>query len=251
MKGKRLSKEEFVELANKIHKNKYDYSKVDYINKQTKICIVCPVHGEFWQSPNNHLSNNGCPKCWKERNLTSKLSNTEDFIKKAKAVHGDKYDYSKVNYKHSLEKICIICPKHGEFWQTPNMHLNGEGCPTCSESTLEKKVRNILDNEKIEYIPQYKTIWLNKQSLDFYLPKYNIAIECQGIQHFKPIDYFGGENGYKTIVTNDLKKNNLCKKYGIKILYYTSNKNNTLIENSQFYCDNIYFEEKELIKNVK
>jgi len=244
MKGKRLSKEEFVELANKIHKNKYDYSKVDYINKHTKICIVCPVHGEFWQSPNNHLSNNGCPKCWKERNLTSKLSNTEDFIKKAKAVHGDKYDYSKVNYKHSLEKICIICPKHGEFWQTPNMHLNGEGCPTCSESTLEKKVRNILDNEKIEYIPQYKTIWLNKQSLDFYLPKYNIAIECQGIQHFKPVDFANkGDKWaikeFKKSVERDKKKNILCNNNGIKILFYSNEKYPGMITNLDVLKENI------------
>lgn len=249
--GRKLTKEEFVMRANEIHNNRYDYSKVNYINKHTKVCIVCPIHGEFWQTPNNHLSRNGCPKCWKKRNLTSKLSNTQEFTEKARKIHGDKYDYSKVIYEHSLKKICIICPKHGEFFQTPNMHLNGEGCPTCSESALEKEIRNILNNKKIEYIPQYKTTWLNKQSLDFYLPKYNIAIECQGIQHFKPIKYFGGKDGYNAIIFNDSKKYELCKKYGIKILYYTSNKNHILMENNQFYNGKIYFEEKELIKNVK
>ena len=110
-----------------MHGDKYDYSKVDYKNNSTKICIVCPEHGEFWQYPNNHLSGNGCPKC-----TSNERKSTEKFIEDARKVHGDKYDYSKVDYKNNVTKVCIICPKHGEFLQTPLAHLNGSGCSDCA-----------------------------------------------------------------------------------------------------------------------
>lgn len=121
----------------------------------------------------------------------------EEFIAKARHIHGDKYDYSKVEYKGMHTKVCIICPEHGEFWQTPHHHLKGCGCELCSESKLERKVKFILEENKIEnYKRQYRTSWLNKQSLDFYLPDYNIAIECQGEQHFLPVKHFGGKERY-------------------------------------------------------
>ena len=125
---KRLTTEEFVERAKKIHGDKYDYSKVEYINNSTEVCIICSKHGEFWQKPEKHLRGHGCAKCCK----TGIKSNTNDFIEKAKIVHGDKYDYSKVEYVNNHTKVCIICPIHGEFWQTPNSHLNGNGCFDCS-----------------------------------------------------------------------------------------------------------------------
>ena len=109
---------------------------------------------------------------------------TEEFIKKAKHAHGDKYDYSKVNYIDCKTKVCIICPIHGEFWQTPQYHLNGCGCQVCKESKLEISLSKFLieNSIKFDYKKQFK--WLGKQHLDFYLPEYNIAIECQGKQHF-------------------------------------------------------------------
>ena len=128
---KRLTKEIFILKAREVHGWKYDYSKVEYKNNSTKVCIICPVHGEFWQTPQTHLNKSGCPKC-----KSNKLSNLfsckkENFIKKAKLVHGDKYDYSKVNYVNNRTKICIICPEHGEFLQTPDKHLQGQGCNKC------------------------------------------------------------------------------------------------------------------------
>ena len=126
---------EFVIKARKIHGDRYDYSKVNYINAQTKVCIICPEHGEFWQTPAKHLSGAGCAKCGGGYKY-----NNNDFITKAKEIHGDKYDYSKVNYINSQIKVCIICPEHGEFWQTPALHLRGNGCPICGG-------RNKLDNE--------------------------------------------------------------------------------------------------------
>ena len=157
-----LTTDEFIEKARKIHRDKYDYSKVKYVNNSTKVCIICPEHGEFWMTPHNHLANQGCPKCSGRYH-----TDTQYFIEKAKQIHGSKYDYSKVEYKDSKTKICIICPKHGEFWQTPQEHLQNKGCKECGfESALEKntkstddfikKVREIhgdkYDYSKVEYV---------------------------------------------------------------------------------------------------
>ena len=121
------STEEFIQKAHKVHGDKYDYSKVEYDGYKTKVCIICPKHGEFWQTPNSHLNGNGCPKCKGEKQTCT----TDEFIAKAKKIHGDKYDYSKVEYVNNHTKVCIICPEHGEFWQIPSSHLQGKGCPKC------------------------------------------------------------------------------------------------------------------------
>ena len=140
--GRGLTKEEVIEKANLVHDNKYDYSKVKYIDYETPVTIICPIHGEFQQSPNSHLHSYGCPKCGhKNINADRKLT-TEEFIKKAKEVHGDKYDYSKVEYKNNKTPVTIICPIHGEFRQRPANHLNGNGCKKCAveESRLSKEI---------------------------------------------------------------------------------------------------------------
>ena len=125
--AKKLTTEEFVTKARSVHGDKYGYTQVDYKSSAEKVRIVCPAHGEFEQTPNNHLRGTGCPKC---ANLSKTLS-TEDFISSARAVHGDKFDYSKVDYTNNKEKVQILCPSHGEFEQTPNSHLQGTGCPEC------------------------------------------------------------------------------------------------------------------------
>ena len=119
------------------HGNKYDYSKVEYINAITKVIIICPEHGEFLQTPHAHLKGQGCPQCAKISRIKQKTSNTNNFIEKAKKIHGDKYDYSKVKYKLQNEKVTIICPEHGEFLQTPHNHLSGYGCPECKKASLK------------------------------------------------------------------------------------------------------------------
>ena len=216
----KLSTEQFIEKARKVHDDKYDYSKTEYIDSDTKVCIICPIHGEFWQMPHSHLNKCGCPIC----NSTYKLS-TEQFIKKARKVHGDKYDYSKTEYVNNRTKICIICPIHGEFWQTPTNHLQNHGCFLCKESLLEKKCRKLLIDNNINYIEQHIPSFLKKGkshlSLDFYLPDYNIAIECQGRQHFLEIDFFGGEKGLKETIKRDKIKKELCEKNNIKLLYFS------------------------------
>jgi hypothetical protein len=133
-KNPQNSASEFIEKSIKTHGDKYDYSKVEYVNSKTKVCIVCnrmdeitgEKHNDFWQVPYSHLSGACCPKC------TKHFINQEIFIKRAKVIHENKYDYSKVEYEASKVKVCITCPEHGDFSQTPDSHLNGQGCSKCS-----------------------------------------------------------------------------------------------------------------------
>ena len=211
----RLSKEDFIKKSRKVHGDKYDYSKVDYVNAQTKVCIICPKHGEFWQTPSSHTRGYGCSKCSGVYSPT-----TEEWIDSAREFHKDKYDYDKVKYIDAFTKVCIICKDHGEFWQLPNSHMQGNGCPKCNLSHLERSVMNYLDEVKISYDYQKRFKWLGMQSLDFYLPDYNVSIECQGRQHFFPVEHFGGDKGLKNTLERDKRKKKLCEENGIKLLYF-------------------------------
>jgi len=148
-KGQKDSTEKFVEKSKKIHGNKYDYSKVNYENAQTKVEIVCPKHGSFFMKPNNHISGKqGCPKC-AFGGLTFNRSNTDEFIKKAKKIHGNKYDYSLVDYKTNNTPVKIICPVHGETLQMPSYHLSSEyGCPKCGGGEI-KNTKEFIDKANI------------------------------------------------------------------------------------------------------
>ncbi len=119
---------------------------MQYVDSHTKILIICPVHGEFWQRPHNHLRSAGCPRCAGSYSITK-----DEFIEKAQEIHKGKYDYSKVNYVNYSTKVCIICPEHGEFWQTPNIHLYGGGCPACPQSQLEGEMRRFLIAHNIKF----------------------------------------------------------------------------------------------------
>ena len=129
--GKKITTEEFIKRAKLVHGDAYDYTKTNFIKSSEKVCITCPKHGDFWQLPFNHLNGQTCKKCDNEEKSKKKTFTTEKFIEKAKEVHGDKYDYSKVKYVNTHTKVCIICPIHGEFWQVPYYHLSGNGCQKC------------------------------------------------------------------------------------------------------------------------
>ena len=141
----RINIKTFINKAKKIHGNKYDYSKVNYKNNSTNIIIICPEHGEFNQAPANHLVGKGCIKCGRERTSNAKLLDLNEFIKKAKQIHGDIYDYSRVNYKGRNKKITIICPKHGEFPQLPSNHLKGKKCSICAGADRNIDTKKCID----------------------------------------------------------------------------------------------------------
>lgn len=212
---KRKSLEQFVEDARKIHGNKYDYSKAEYINAHTKLEIVCPKHGSFWQNPDDHLSDKKCPICALEENRGTK----EQFIENARKIHGYKYDYSKVEYINSNTPICIICPKHGEFWQKPHNHLIGKGCKKCGNSKGEERIARVLENKNIKFIHDEACLdFLGELRPDFYLPDYNLIIEYDGEQHFKPIEIFGGIERFKKTQKLDALKACLCEEHNIKLI---------------------------------
>jgi len=171
----RLTTEVFISRAKNKFGDRYDYSKSTYSNTDTPLIIVCPVHGEFYQSPKLHLrSKTGCGKCGQiKSDQSNRRRASNDYIKKAILMHGDRYDYRKVNYSGSAEKITIICELHGEFRQGASSHLSGSNCPTCSKisrkihaakskgptviARLAKKFQN-LNFEMAEYLSWNKKI---------------------------------------------------------------------------------------------
>jgi len=159
----KMSNEEWIEKARKIHGDKYDYSKTHYVSNKLKVKIICPEHGEFEQIANNHIKGEGCILCRNDNMSKQRRMSIDSFILKAKLAHGDKYDYSKVNYINNSTKVCIICPIHGEFWKTPNNHINGQGCKLCKiqENKKLKKEKQIKKQKekqlKTNHRPQKNT----------------------------------------------------------------------------------------------
>ena len=214
----RKTVEQFIAEAKEVHGNKYDYSKVEYSTSDAKVCIICPDHGEFWQTPNAHLAGHGCRQCSGNIRLT-----TEEFIAKARKVHGDKYDYSKVEYISTHIEVCIICPDHGEFWQKPSKHLSrGDGCPSCSLIS-EPIFRKVLQEITSLKFPKKKPEWLRNPNtnslleLDCYNQKTKIAFELQGIHHYGPVEHWGGEEGFQKTLERDQIKKIICEEKGIHL----------------------------------
>ena len=154
--------EEFIIRAKTVHGEKYDYSKVEYVTAHVKIKIICKEHGEFTQTANSHIKGNGCRDCGLIKIANSRRSNVNDFILKARKIHGDKYNYSESIYKNTDTPLIITCPKHSNFLQTPYKHLLGQGCSKCSGNFLHstdefiaKAVEihgNRYDYSKVDYI---------------------------------------------------------------------------------------------------
>lgn len=182
-------KERFLSKARIIHSNKYDYSYLEYINRDTKVKIICPEHGEFLQTPHNHSHGEGCPICGEKIRSSGRASSTDEFIKKAKSIYRNKYDYSKFIYVRNFVKGVIICRKHGEFLQSPNNHLRGAECPSCygtPKKTLEQFIidANQFHNNKYDY-----------SKVDYTHNKNRIIIICPFHGEFvqKPNGHLSGE----------------------------------------------------------
>lgn len=189
--GRKLTLEEFVVKANEKHKGKYTYSKVKYINSDTKVVITCPIHGDFEQRPYDHCAGRGCYDCSGAKKYT-----VEKFINKAKEVHGDRYDYSKVVYKDNKTKVILICDKHGEFEQAPSNHINArQGCPMCGMDKCANS--NILSTE--EFIAKARLIHGDKYAyslVDYIRHDAPVKIICSihGVFEQKPVYHTTGSN---------------------------------------------------------
>lgn len=204
--------EMFIKRAINKHGNKYDYSKVVYIDYETPVLIG--FNGIYYlQAPKNHLI--ACP----EKILRRKT--TEQFVEEANLVHNFSYNYDKSEYIKNTIKIIITCHKHGDFKQLPQSHLRGNGCPRCSESKGEKQIHLFLESNNIEYFRQHKFKDCKnvfELAFDFYIPSVNTIIEYDGKQHYEPIKHFGGKKTFKALKYNDSIKNEYCKDNYINLI---------------------------------
>ena len=174
---KRLTTEEFISRSKEVHGDKYDYSKTVYVNQKTKVCIICPVHGEFWQVPDDHMRGVGCRKCGYVSASSKNRKILVDFINKAKQAHGDKYDYSQSVYINSKTPIKIICPIHGEFMQVPTIHVQGHGCMLCGFDRMKESITSNTE----EFIKKARKIHGNKydySNVHYINDKTKVEIVC-------------------------------------------------------------------------
>jgi hypothetical protein len=213
--------EEFIKKTKKVHGDKYDYSKVNYISVHKKITIICTIHGEFSQEPSNHLNGQGCRKCAGNNKKT-----TEGFIESAKKVHGNKYDYSKVLYTICDEKIIIICPKHGEFTQSATRHLAGSNCPKCN-SRVSIISQKWLDMCGVPKDCREITIRCGRKRyiVDGYIEQTNTIYEFNGdFWHGNPEKYDPNEinpiikKSYRELYKITIDKKKLFEKNGYKVI---------------------------------
>ena len=214
---RRYSNEEFIRKSISIHGDKYDYSKCNYFNSSSLVDIICKQHGMFTISAANHLHGSCCSICMsiiRSQRVVDK--HKAKIIGIFKKVHGDKYDYSLVDYQGMRKKVKIICSKHGIFEQYASYHNGGSGCPYCNESRGEKEIARILNEHNIKYVREKRFEECKfKRSLpfDFYLPSFNTCIEFDGAPHFFPV--FGN---LETTKVNDKIKTNFCLNNNIKLI---------------------------------
>lgn len=246
-----ISEQVFDERMEKIYGDSLTYDFSNYSNFGEKMEFVCSKHGSFEALPLNVLHGHGCPICGREKCSKSRTMKFEEVLRRFKEVHGDTYTYDESTYKTSRKKMRIICPKHGEFWQIPMNHWGGQGCPVCKESKLEMELDKALTDNGIEFIRQKP---LGRQSIDFYIPKYKINIECQGEQHFKK--KFDDKYDFKKSLERDIKKNKILRENGEKLIYFT--KENLLPNNIEdpMFCniynkDNLFYSTESIINILK
>ncbi len=175
---RRLTTEEFIQKAKVVHGNRYDYSQTEYVNARTKITIYCLDHGPFQQLSNTHLRNHGCPDCGNVRRAIPLRLTTETFIENANAVHGDRYNYSQVEYVNNYTEVTIICPEHGPFEQVPSSHIRNHGCPDCGSNKLTTEsfiaIAKALHGDRYDY-----------SSVNYVKSNTNVAIICLEHGHFE------------------------------------------------------------------
>jgi hypothetical protein len=225
---KKLTTEEVVKRFKTVHGDRYDYSKVDYIGAKSKIVIICPIHGEFYTILDKHINGTNCNKCVCDRYHLDYKKSTEGFISDAKKFHGDRYDYSLVDYINNKTKVNIICPKHGVFKQRADSHRIGNGCPMCKESVGEREIRLLLESNGIDFEPQHRfddCVMFKPLPFDFYLPAYNICIEFNGRQHYEHNHFFVSKKGFDELKKRDQIKKEYCYNNNISLIVIRYDEN--------------------------
>lgn len=205
-----MTTEEFIEKSSKIHNGKYSYDKTIYKNANTNIAITCPIHGDFEQKPSHHLEGRGCPKCGIDTRGEKRKLKIDVILKRFSDIHCDKYQYPQFKYKNISTKINIVCPIHGEFTQAISEHLNGCGCPKCSNQKSQCE-DEIINNISILNPIQRERSILNGKEIDIYIPSKQIGIEYHGLRWHT--DFFGGKDRHYHI-----DKLNMCNNKDIRLI---------------------------------
>jgi len=237
-----LSSEErvqyFLDRATEVHGDKYSYENMNYVRNKEKINITCKIHGIFAQTPHDHLRGRGCPNCGGK-----KQSNTKEFIEKARAMHGDVYDYSRTVYSRAIDKVDIICKKHGPFNQRADSHLSGQGCRSCPDHKSSPELELIgiimdkLPHDIIE--TSISPTWMNNsREVDIYIPEKKFAIEYNG--DYWHSEKFGRGKEYHVY------KSNQAKNAGITLLHVWDSRWNS--DYRSIYMDII---DKVIAENVE
>jgi len=236
MAMEKLNNDEFIKRINNIFgKNYFDYSLLDYKGAHINVKLICKKCNNIEEKPPTVLYKGiGCLKCNKSK-VGRKSLTTEEFISRSNKIHKYKYDYSKTIFINRNIKLIIICNKHGEFLQLPQDHyLSGCGCPKCKTSKGEEEIAIWLNKNKIKYIYQYNIKIKNSNHYyDFYLPQYKILIEFQGKQHYEPIEFFGGLEGFNYLKERDLIKEQYCIDNNMILIKISYNDNINFILNKQ------------------
>lgn len=222
---RRKKQEDFIADCKAVHGDRYDYSQTIYRGKRQKVTIICREHGPFEQWPTNHLNGEGCKWCKRDMQKDLFSMGCEEFISKARAVHGDKYDYSQVVYINNKTNVTVICPEHGPFEVMPQDHIQKKnGCPKCQTSKGETVIHVWLDAHGIKHdwhkpIRTPMAIGKRKKFVpDFYIESANLMIEYNGEQHYRSKKEWGGEKQLQWQQARDAALREYCQQEGIRLL---------------------------------
>jgi very-short-patch-repair endonuclease len=223
-KAQQIGNSEFIKRVEKVFgKDAFDYSKLDYQGAHKEVTLVCKKCGNVeTKPPSVWYLGFGCLNC-KPKQRNPKQVTKEQFIERAKRIHGSRYDYSKIVYTTLYDEVEIICPKHGSFYQKPTVHIHAKSnCPECNTTKGEEAISIWLNNKGIKYIFQHKVQIDNSYHYyDFYLPEHNIIIEFNGKQHYEPIKFFGGQNMFEYLQSRDKIKEQYCLNNQIRLLIFS------------------------------
>ena len=204
--------ESVIKQAKEVHGDLYNYDKIsNYKDKKTKYILTCKNHGDFEQTIDGHLSGKGCNKCGIINGGIKSRLTQEEVLRRCVETHGDKYDYSLVEYKTDRDNIKIVCSKHGIFNQTAVNHYKGSGCPKCAGkiSKAELEIQEFI-SQYVEIIKGNRKITGDGKEIDIYIPSKNIAIEYNGL-------YFHSDKFQET--NYHLDKTKKCEEKGIKLIH--------------------------------
>lgn len=202
----RWNKDKFVEASVEIHGSLFDYSNVEWKTITSKVEIICPVHGSFWQVPDKHLNGQGCKHCRGSKISSTKRKTLEQFKIDANKLHSNKYSYEITTYRSTHTKVDILCKEHGVFKQTPASHLSGKGCPACNST-------GFISNKPANFYIATNG-YLTKVGITNKHPNTRLAnVSKSAKSEFELIEYFNFEDGSQALALETSMLKNLRATY--------------------------------------